>query len=195
MTQNTEEYLAMLSWKERALKAEAALGAAQPVPLPDDEREELVSRLHARRIGYNVLESEIEYNADRLANYVDPTPVTDAESAMNTRLDALVDAACQALHQAEKQALGAAEAAKWISVDEKLPEIDKPVLFCIETGAKKVGAYTLVRYAPNSYAAQLERYEWEVNSEEGYETESVTHWQPLPAAPAQTVKGGQPDAA
>jgi len=85
-----------------------------------------------------------------------------------------------------------AEAPKWIAAEEGLPERDLPVLFCIESGAKKVGAYTLVRYSATFHGPPLERWEWEVNSEEGYEPESVTHWQPLPAAP--TVKGGQPNA-
>lgn len=61
-----------------------------------------------------------------------------------------------------------AEQSEWISVQDRLPEIDTTVLVCTERG-----------YIFTSWASDVDVF-WFYGEEED---DRVTHWQPLPAPP------------
>ena len=69
---------------------------------------------------------------------------------------------------------------KWISVEERLPEIGKKILFtasehCCSGDNIEIGKYYYAKYLTNP------KFIWENSS--GNTVINVTHWMPLPEKP------------
>lgn len=99
--------------------------------------------------------------------------ITELESQLAQRFDAadVATAAAQGFRD------GVASAASWISVDERLPEPDGPVL---AYNGKWTG---VAAWMSGEYLEPLER--WQDEHREFIEMmgPAITHWMPLPAAP------------
>lgn len=85
---------------------------------------------------------------------------------------------------ADGYARGKKDAVKWISVEERLPEVGKEVLIC-DARDSFLGMFFLVERKSDKVYFWHDGGGWRLPSDE------VTHWMPLPEPPKD---GGDPDA-
>lgn len=71
---------------------------------------------------------------------------------------------------------------EWISVKEKLPELDKPVLICyVGCHDKKLHNDAVAIYTKNKYADNL--YSWYFTVDGRIVKLKIKYWAPLPEPP------------
>jgi len=82
-----------------------------------------------------------------------------------------------------------AEQSQWVSVNERVPELDAPVIVALASGGIAIDEWCVQRESPVGWSSvEIQTGEMWGN----HEFEDITHWMPLPAAPA--AAGGEEDA-
>ena len=76
---------------------------------------------------------------------------------------------------------------EWISVKDRLPENNTPVLVCFDNRYDFGGGNDLTIGVYDALGVQVKKGEWydegSWNADYGYDEIAVTHWMPLPEKP------------
>lgn len=75
----------------------------------------------------------------------------------------------------------------WISVEDRLPDVDEPVILLLGDGSVTSGNREFHYEYANSEHTNSENY---YDAYEGIFTDDVTYWQPLPPPPVKDEKKG-----